>query len=324
MRIWAGEPQTAKQRHHGCYGPEEEEDIEDAKKVASDLGIPFHVFDLKEEYKSEVIDYFCSEYLTGRTPNPCVRCNRRIKFGMLVEKVQESGIEFDYFATGHYARLEYDEKKQRYILKKASDLSKDQSYFLYSLSQEQLGHLVFPLGDYYKDEVRQMAFNYKLGTKDKPESQNFISGDYSFLLADQAKPGPVFDTQGNLVGQHKGIPYYTIGQRKGLGISAGEPLYVTAIDSEENRIIVGTKDQIYDSELTVNELNWVSIESLEQPVGAKAKIRYLHKEADAVITPLSGNKCHVQFQKPQMAITPGQAVVFYDGDIVIGGGTILI
>jgi tRNA-specific 2-thiouridylase len=323
MRIWGGDSLIADHKHHGCYGPEEETDIEDARKVAGKVDIPFYVFDLREEYRTEVLDYLSDEYLAGRTPNPCVKCNRRIKFEMLAKKAQQSGLDFDYFATGHYARLEYDEESQRYLLKKASDISKDQSYFLYSLSQEQLGRAIFPLGDYTKKEIRQMAFDYGLDIGDKPDSQNFISGDYSCLIEEKAKPGPVFDTQGNTVGQHKGIAYYTVGQRRGLGIAAKEPLYVTTIDAERNSIIVGTKYEIYESELTASELNWISVERLRQPIEAKVKIRYMHKEAEAVISPLDENTCHVQFHKPQMAITPGQAVVFYNGDIVLGGGTIL-
>lgn len=322
MKIWAGEVLPEGGRHHGCHGPGEREDIEDARKVAQILGIPFHAFDLGKEYRSRVLDYFCHEYLSGRTPNPCIRCNRQIKFGALVDKVRDSGIEFDCLATGHYARVEYDESRCRYLLKKARDLTKDQSYFLYSLSQEQLSRLLFPVGSYTKKEVRRMAFDFGLGVDGKTESQNFFSGGYASLMKASTDPGPILDRHGNILGEHQGIPFYTIGQRKGLGISAGKPLYVTAIYPDKNVIVVGTKEEVYGDGLIASELNWVAIEGLQQPIEAKAKIRYLHKEAEAAIVPLGEDRVYVKFKEPQMAITPGQAVVFYDSDTVIGGGTI--
>ncbi len=322
MKIWVGEFLSGEGTRHGCYGPGEEEDIEDAHKVAQTLGIPFYTFDLKQEYKAEVLDYFCGEYLLGRTPNPCVRCNRRVKFDALVEKARNSGLEFDYFATGHYARVEYDGSKHRYLLKRAKDMRKDQSYFLYSLSQEQLGCSLFPLGDYTKEEVRRRAQALGLGVGNKAESQDFIAGGYFSLVGAVAKPGPILNNQGNILGEHRGIPFYTIGQRKGLGISAREPLYVTSIDHRRNAIVVGTKEEVYGDELVASELNWIAIEKLVCPIEVKAKIRYLHEEAEATITPLDGDEVYVKFKEPQMAITPGQAVVFYSGDVVIGGGTI--
>jgi tRNA-specific 2-thiouridylase len=322
MRIWAGEALPVEGVRHACYGPAEEEDVEDAGKVAQILGIHFYTFDLRQEYKAEVLDYFRREYLSGRTPNPCIRCNRRVKFDALLKKARNSGIEFDYFATGHYAQVEYDESRFRYLLKKAKDLTKDQSYFLYSLSQEQLGRSLFPLGGYTKAEVRKIAQSFRLGVDDKPESQNFIAGGYSHLMEAAAQPGPILSKEGELLGEHRGIQFYTIGQRKGLRISARKPLYVTAIDRERNAIIVGSKDEVYRDELIASELNWIAIEKLPQPIEVKAKIRYLHKEAEATITPLDEGKVYVKFREPQMAITPGQAVVFYDGDVVVGGGTI--
>jgi len=321
MRIWDGEVCSGEEKHHGCYGPGEEEDIEDARKVAQTLGIDVHFFDLRQEYKAEVLDYFCHEYLSGRTPNPCLRCNRKVKFDALLRKTQDSGIEFDYFATGHYARVEYNKSKNCHLLKKARDLKKDQSYFISSLSQAQLGRSLFPLGNYTKEEVRRIASDFKLGVNSKPESQDFIAGGYSFLMA-AAEPGPILDKQGNILGEHRGIPSYTIGQRKKLGISAKEPLYVTDIDPGENAIIVGSKEELYQEELIASGLNWIAIEKLKQPTKVKARIRYLHNEAEAIVTPLSEDKVHVKFKEPQMAITPGQAVVFYCGDMVVGGGTI--
>jgi len=321
MKIWAGGSTHMEQTRHAYYGPGEEEDIEDARKVAQVLGIPFYAFDLKQEYEIEVLDYFCQEYLLGRTANPCVRCNHRIKFDALLEKARDSGLEFNYFATGHYAQVEYDESKRRYLLRKARDLRKDQSYFLFSLSQEQLGRSLFPLGSYAKGEVRKMARALGVGVEDKPESQDFIAGSYSSLVEAAVQPGPILERQGGVLGQHRGIPFYTIGQRKELGISSKEPLYVTAIDRERNAITVGTKEEVCGDELIASELNWIAIEELRRPIEVKAKIRYRHKEAEAVVIPLDEDRVHVKFKEPQMAITLGQAIVFYDG-AVVGGGTI--
>ncbi|MFC2025180.1 tRNA 2-thiouridine(34) synthase MnmA [Chloroflexota bacterium] len=321
MKIWNGGTLPAEGTHRSCYGPGEEEEIEDARKVAQILGIDFHVFDLRQEYKAEILDYFCREYLSGRTPNPCLICNHRIKFGALLRKTQDSGIEFDYFATGHYARVEYNKSKHRYILKKARDLNKDQSYFIASLSQEQLGRSLFPIGDYTKEEVRKIASNFGLVIGDKPESQDFIAGGYlSFIETGQ--PGLILNKQGDILGKHRGIQSYTIGQRKGLGISAKEPLYVTNIDPETNTIRVGSKEEVYQDELIASGLNWIAIEELKRPVKVKARIRYLHKEAEATVTPVNKDKVYVKFKEPQMAIAPGQAVVFYHGDAVVGAGTI--
>ena len=322
MKIWDGGTIPKEGAHHACYGPGEEEDIKDAQKVAQILGIPFYIFDLKQEYKTFVLDYFSHEYLSGRTPNPCIRCNQRVKFGAMVKKIYDSGIEFDYFATGHYTRVEYDKVQHRYLLKKAKDLKKDQSYFLYSLSQEQLGHILFPIGDYTKEEVKKIAQNLELGINNKPESQDFITGDYSFLFNKVPRSGPILNKQGKVLGRHKGIPFYTIGQRKGLGISNGERLYVTAIDAERNAIVVGKKEDLLGDKLIASNLNWIGIKKFEKSFKVKAKIRYRHEEAEVEVIPLDKEKIYVKFREPQMAITPGQAIVFYDGDIVVGGGVI--
>lgn len=321
MKIWDGVALPGNGKRHACYGPGEDEDIEDARKVARILGIDFHVFDLKQEYKSRVLDYFCSEYLSGRTPNPCLICNRTVKFSALLDKTRAGGIEFDYFATGHYARVEYDKRRRRYLLKKASDLSKDQSYFISALSQEQLSHSLFPIGKYTKAEVRKMAYDFGLMVSDKPESQDFIAGDYSSLVG-AGTPGPVLDGRGNILGEHRGIPFYTIGQRKGLGISAREPLYVTDINPEKNAITVGRRAEVYRDDLTASGLNWIAIEELKRPMEVKARIRNKHEEAEATLSPSGEDRVHVKFREPQMAITPGQAVVFYQDDMVVGEGTI--
>ncbi len=321
MRIWDGEPLRGQEPRGCCYGPDEE-DIEGARRIAQTLEIPFHVFDLRREYKTEVLDYVRREYLSGRTPNPCIRCNRSVKLDSLVEKAWQAGIDFDYVATGHYARVEWNQGKRRYLLKKAGDEIKDQSYFLFSLSQAQLGRCLFPLGNHTKKEVRRLASDFDLGMDDRPESQDFMAGGYSSLLGAAARPGPILDRQGNVLGEHRGIPFYTIGQRKGLGISMSEALYVTGIDPERNAIVVGTKEEVYGDELICARLNWIAIQRLRHPTEVKAKIRYNHKETEAVIAPLGKDEVHVKFKEPQMAITPGQAVVFYNGDVVVGGGTI--
>ena len=322
MEIWSGEVCRIEGRHHGCYGPGEKEDVEDAQKVAQILGIPLYIFDLREVYKSEVLDYVQREYLSGRTPNPCIRCNRIIKLGALIKKASDAGIEFDFVATGHYARIEYDQSRRVCLLKKAKDQSKDQSYFLSLVSKQQLGRLLLPLGNLSKGKVRELASELGLDVHDKPESQDFISGGYYSLFKADVQPGPILDRKGNILGQHKGIPYYTIGQRRGLGISSDETMYVTAIYPERNAIQVGKREELFRDELIASELNWIAVEGLEQPTRVKAKIRYFSKEAEAVLTALEKDKVHLKFKEPQMAITPGQAVVFYDDDIVIGGGII--
>ena len=323
MKIWDGDIHVeTKSGSHACYGPCEVEDIEDAQKVAERLNVPIYIFDLRKEYEVNVLDYFRQEYLSGRTPNPCVRCNEMVKFGSLIKKAEDRGIEFDYFATGHYVRVEYDNERSRYLLKRARDLRKDQSYFLYALSQKQLGKCLFPLGELTKEEVRKKAHNLELGIKDKPESQDFIAGDYSSLLDSPPKPGPILNKDGDVLGEHKGIQSYTVGQRRGLGIAVGKSLYVTRIDKEKNAIVVGPKEALYKNELIASGLNWIAIEELKEPIKVTTKIRYLHKESEAKLTPLDNRRVNVRFKKPQRAITPGQAVVFFDNDVVIGGGTI--
>lgn len=321
MQVWDSKPYPENKSRHGCYRPGEEEDIADARRVADILEIPFYVLDMRQEYRTEVLDYFRDQYLSGRTPNPCLRCNHRVKFGSLLTSIKNSGIDFDYFATGHYARVERDQNSRRYLLKKAGDLTKDQSYFLASLSQEQLACSIFPLGDYAKQEVRQIASDSGLGVADKPESQDFITEGYHSLL-ETVPPGPIRDKTGKTIGEHRGIPFYTIGQRKGLGITAREPLYVTAIDADSNSITAGYREELYQDHLTASELNWIAIDGLKQPTAFQVKIRSAQKETPATVTPSGEDRIQVKFDQPQMAITPGQTAVFYRGDIVIGSGTI--
>ena len=300
----------------------------DAENIARRLGIPHHVMDFTYSFARRVVENFLREYNTGRTPNPCIRCNKYIKFGVLMEKAKEMGAEV--IATGHHARVERDNTTGKYLLKKGIDTYKDQSYFLCQLKQEQLSRVMFPIGNLTKDKVRQIARRLKLPVAGRPESQEicFIpDGNYPQFLknhnAGAVTPGPIFDEEGNTLGEHRGILSYTIGQRRGLGIAAAEPLYVTAIDPEKNAVIVGTKDRTYGTELVVNNLNWIARPRPEYPVTVKARVRYRHPEAEASVTPMNEAQVLVKFASPQMAITPGQTIVFYDGDTVIGGGTIL-
>lgn len=298
-----------------------------ARKVAEKLGIPHYVMDLRDIFARQVITDFCEEYSRGRTPNPCIRCNQYIKFGALVERAREMGA--DFIATGHHARIELDEATGTYLLKKGVDPQKDQSYFLCQLTQEQLSHTLFPIGNFTKDRVREIASELRLPVGARPESQEicFIpDDDYPQFLKDYipqaAKPGPIIDERGNILGKHQGIMSYTIGQRQGLGIAAREPLYVTAIAPDRNAVVVGTREQTYGRELIASNLNWITTARPEQPFKLKARVRYRHPEAEATVNPLDGDRVYVKFIEPQMAITPGQAIVFYDGDIVVGGGII--
>ena len=320
MKLWDG-PASRTGGRHGCYGPGEEEDIEDARQVAAKLGIPFYVIDLSAEYRSEVLDYFRSEYRLGRTPNPCSRCNRMVKFGTLVKKAHEHGITFDYFATGHYAKVERVESDGRYVLKKAKDPGKDQSYFLALLSQEQLACSLFPLGDRTKGEVRDLAVGFGLAVARKQDSQDFVDSEFK-ISADMQNPGPILDRRGHEIGRHSGIGHHTIGQRKGLGISSDRPLYVTEIDPARNAIIVGERSEVFGDILVARDLNWIAVDRLSTPKKVKARIRYRHEEAAALVQPLGETEVIVHFEEPQMAITPGQTVVFYDQGTVLGGGII--
>jgi len=320
MRIWDGNSAAGTARH-ACYGPDGS-DIEDAARLCRMLGVPFHVVDLREQFRAEVLDYVRREYLSGRTPNPCVRCNRRLKLGLLVDMARENGIPLDFVATGHYARVERSASNGRSLLVKAADAAKDQSYFLFSLSQKQLKRTLFPIGGYTKTHVKKLASDLGLDVADKPESQDFAAGSYASVLAMPRREGPILDRQGNVLGTHRGVHHYTIGQRKGLGLAAREALYVTAVDASSNTVVVGAKEDVYSDTLTCSSLNWIAVPSLSEPRHVTAKIRYNHREAEATITPAGADSVHVRFREPQMAIAPGQAVVFYDGNIVVGGGTI--
>jgi tRNA-specific 2-thiouridylase len=323
MEIFDGSVAVKESRKHACYGPGEKEDVEAAARFCRNLGIPHHVIDLKEEYRTHVIDYFRTEYLAGKTPNPCIACNRKVKFSFLVEKARKAGVYFDLFATGHYARIE--KPADRFLLKKAKDLTKDQSYFLYALTPEQLSHVLFPLGGYTKQQIRDMACSLRLPTAERPESQDFIAGgDYSALFKkEELKEGDIVDERGNILGRHRGIIYYTVGQRRGLGIAKGRPLYVVEIDVKNNRIRVGGREALFSTGLIATDLNLLTVERLDRPYSTKAKIRFNHQEADATVTPFQSDKARILFGTPQMSVTPGQSVVLYSpGDTVFGGGVI--
>ncbi|MCM8766574.1 MAG: tRNA 2-thiouridine(34) synthase MnmA [Candidatus Omnitrophica bacterium] len=321
MKIF-DEKNNRSEKRSACYGPEEK-DLEDVERVCKNLNIPLYIVDLKKEYNEIVLRYFVKEYLEGKTPNPCIICNRFIKFDILLKKVLSLGINFDFFATGHYALLEYDKIRKRYILKRGIDEEKDQTYFLFLLTQEQLSKIIFPLGNYTKKQVRELARKYNLHLSDKEESQDFICGDRSFFFRDREKEGFIVDKYGNILGRHKGIVYYTIGQRKGLGIAKGERLYVIGIDKEENKIIVGEEKDLYKKHLIAENLNYISIEKLVSEKEVEAKIRYKHTPAKCIIKPLDEKRVEVVFEREQRAPTPGQAVVFYEKDEVVGGGFIV-
>jgi len=303
-----------------CYGPSEKQDIRDIQKWAQNQGIEAHILDLSEPYKKTVLKYFKDSYLSGVTPNPCVMCNTLMKFGLLVAEARKQGIQFDYFATGHYARIE--EKEGRFILKKGIDTRKDQSYFLYRLTQDQLAQTLFPLGEYTKDQVREMAHARGLAVADKTDSQDFYAGDYADLLDQKPREGNIVLTTGKVLGKHQGFWNYTIGQRKGLGIAYPEPLFVVDIDAERNQVIVGTSKETFVEECLADRVVWGGIvANLLGPTDAEVKYRSSGKTVPATLIP-EGEKVKVVFTEPQRAVTRGQSIVFYRGDSVLGGGII--
>jgi tRNA-specific 2-thiouridylase len=320
MRLWAEEGEGGSANR--CCSPEA---IEDACRVSRILGIPFQLVNYEREFKREVVDLFIAEYARGRTPNPCLACNRRIKFGLLLRRAL--AMDAQYLATGHYARVR--QVNGRYQLLKGCDEGKDQSYVLYMLGQKELQHLLLPLGGYTKEQVRAMARQRGLSVAERAESQDlcFLSdNDYRRFLQAQApetvRPGPILDTAGRTIGQHKGLPFYTIGQREGLGIAAPEALYVMQIDVARNALVVGTKAELGRRELVATEVHYVSGEIPRGPLEITAKIRYKAVESEALLTPLEDGQARVTFARPQRDITPGQGVVFYQGEVVLGGGII--
>ncbi len=300
--------------------------VNDACAVANRLAVPFETVDFSADFHQIVIEAFVKEYAAGRTPNPCVVCNRLIKFGRLLSYAEETGCAL--LATGHYARVTRDERTGRFILKKAVDLAKDQSYFLYSLTQEQLAHVIFPLGELDKATVRAVAEENGFSNAHKHDSQDicFINGSYIDFIENLAKKtfpcGSFIDKNNNPLGTHGGIIRYTIGQRKGLGVSFGEPMYVTSVNAHNNTVTLGKHEELFSTRLIAENLNLVSVAKISSPIKLKARVRYRHTEQCATVTQLSESKALVEFDEPQRAVTPGQSVVFYDGDVVVGGGTI--
>lgn len=301
------------------------DDVEDARSVAHRLGIPYYVFNFTGDFRREVMERFVCAYESGATPNPCIDCNRHLKFDRLYRRAAELGC--DCVVTGHYARIEHT--GERYLLKKSAVPEKDQSYVLYSLTQEQLAHTRFPLGEMAKEETRRVATEQGFYNADKPDSQDICfvpDGDYASFICryrEKAYPaGDFVDLEGHFLGRHKGIIHYTLGQRKGLGIAAGEPLYVVRIEPETNRVVLGKNADLYSRELDADGMNWIACDEPGKPLRVKAKVRYRQAEQWATATVPAPGQLHLVFDEPQRAITRGQAVVLYDGDTVVGGGVI--
>ena len=318
-------PQCSFPGHRACCTPS---DTEDARSVAARLGMLYYVFPMHDEFRHSVIDKFADTYLHGGTPNPCIECNRFLKFSALLDKARELGCE--YIASGHYARREQDPETGRFILKKGLDPTKDQSYVLYAMTQDQLAHTLFPLGSYTKKEIRHIAQEQGFINADKPDSQDICfvpDGDsVSFItrcVGHESPTGPFVDREGRVLGQHKGFIRYTKGQHKGLGLAIEPPLYVLRKDPADHAVYLGHNEDLFTSELIAGDWNWISIPALTAPMTVTVKTRYSQREAEAVAEPLSGGQVRLRFREPQRAVTPGQFVVLYDGDAVVGGGVIL-
>ena len=305
---------------NGCFAPDED-DIVSAQAVCQTLGIEHKVIDCREQYRRVVLENFKSEYKSGRTPNPCVICNANIKFKVLPEAAAAQGLEFDKFATGHYAKVKFDEKEQRYHICRGIDDKKDQSYFLYRLSQEQLKGIMLPLGNKTKAEIRELAKKAGLSVSDKPDSQDFYSGEINDILQFSPQEGHFVDARGNILGIHQGYWNFTIGQRRGLGVSAPKPLYVIGIDKDNNEVKVGFADECLQTKLIAKDWNWQSLPP-QKSFECCARIRSSQALNDVEVTRGEGDEYIVTFHAPQSAITPGQSVVLYDGNMVIGGGII--
>lgn len=334
MQLWnqrrlAGHPGMPEQVQGRCCSID---DVYDARRVAEDLGIPYYVVSHEERFENDVVRPFVEEYLSGRTPIPCSLCNNHLKFDQLLVTARQIGA--DLLATGHYARCEFDPQRNRWLLKRAADARKDQTYFLFGLTQEQLSRTRFPLGEMTKPEVRETARRHELSLAEKPDSQEICfvpGGDYKkFIdayLAEQGESlpdtsGEIVTRSGEVLGHHEGIHNFTVGQRKGLGIGGGTPLYVLQISGEKGQVTVGSGEELLSRTLIAHKMNWIALDGLREPIRIHAKIRHRHEPAPAIVENAGEGEMRVIFDEPQRAITPGQAVVFYDGDLVVGGGWI--
>lgn len=323
MKLYSGDDTAPKSQKTCCSL----RDVEDARSVAFGLGMPFYVFNFTNEFEEQVIQRFVHAYENGLTPNPCIDCNRYLKFDKLIERALTMG--YDYVVTGHYAKIEFNPESKRFLLKKAKDASKDQSYVLYNATQQQLSHLLLPLGNFQKSEIREIASAQGFTNAQKQDSQDicFIpSGDYASFIEDfthtDYPSGSFVDTSGNVLGTHKGLIRYTIGQRKGLALSFPSPLYVQSKDTKSNTVVLGDNKSLFSTSFIVSDSNYISCDYLQDTVRLKVKIRYRQTEQWAKITPLDATTLQIDFEEPQRAISPGQAAVFYDEDIVVGGGRI--
>lgn len=324
MQIWQEEDSLTQEENGGCCGLSA---VDDARRVAADLGIPYYVMNFRKEFKENVMDYFIGEYLQGRTPNPCIACNRYVKWEALLQRSLEIGA--DYIATGHYARIE-QLANGRYAIKNSVTAAKDQTYALYNLTQHQLAHTLMPVGDNTKDEIRAIAEKIGLRIANKPDSQDICfvpDGDYAGFIKQEAgqalpAPGNFVTEDGTVLGRHKGITNYTIGQRKGLNLSLGKPVFVTEIRPETNEVVIGDNETLFTRELYAENVNFMAVPDLKEKKEFTGKIRYAHKGAPCTIEQIEKDKIRCVFEDPQRAVTPGQAFVFYDGEYVAGGGTI--
>ena len=325
MQIWQDEDTEVQEAEGGCCGLSA---VDDARRVAMDLGIPYYVMNFKEEFRKNVMDYFVGEYVEGRTPNPCIACNRHVKWESLLRRSMAIGA--DYIATGHYAQIDRL-PGGRYSLKTSVTAAKDQTYALYNLTQEQLSHTLMPVGSYHKEEIRDMAERLGLPVAHKPDSQEicFIPDhDYASFIEEytgrELPPGNFVDLDGNVLGRHRGITHYTVGQRKGLNLSMGRPVFVVEIRPETNEVVIGDNQDVFTNVLRCGKLNWMAVDGLHgKSMDVLAKIRYSHKGSPCTIREIGNDMVECRFHEPVRAVTPGQAVVFYDGDYVAGGGTII-
>lgn len=324
MQIWQDESHEEIENKGGCCGLSA---VDDARRVAAMLDIPYYVMNFKSEFKRDVIDYFVREYLAGRTPNPCIACNRYVKWESLLTRSIQIGA--DYIATGHYARI-CELPNGRYAIRNSVTAKKDQTYALYNLTQEQLKRTLMPIGDYTKEEVRKIAEDIGLMVAGKPDSMEICfvpDNDYASFIEKEtgvtSVPGDFVDVDGNVIGKHRGVIHYTVGQRKGLGIALGKPAFVVAIRPEQNQVVIGEDRDVYTERLYANNLNFMAVDDISEPVHVKAKIRYSHEGAYCTVRKIDSDTIECMFDQPVRAVTPGQAVVLYDGEYVLGGGTII-